>query len=105
MKMRMQHIVPLSTQAISVLRDLQPLTGRFAFAFPGFRGMASTLLNEQGWNGDAIERQLAHGERDAVRAAYPPNDAGVGGLPGCATALSSSAAAPPFISGKKPTRV
>lgn len=36
----------------------------------GFRSMASTLLNEQGWNGDAIERQLAHGERDAVRAAY-----------------------------------
>ena len=31
--------------------------------------MASTLLNEQGWNRDAIERQLAHGERDAVRAA------------------------------------
>jgi hypothetical protein len=36
----------------------------------GFRSMASTLLNEQGWNRDAIERQLAHGERDAVRAAY-----------------------------------
>jgi len=101
MKMRVQHIVPMSTQAIAVLRDLQPLTGRFAFAFPGvrsrfrpmsentitaalrrmgysgqdmtghgFRSMASTLLNEQGWNRDAIERQLAHGERDAVRAAY-----------------------------------
>ncbi len=37
----------------------------------GFRSMASTLLNEQGcWNRDAIERQLAHGERDEVRAAY-----------------------------------
>ena len=36
----------------------------------GFRSMASTLLNEQGWNRDAIERQLAHAERDAVRAAY-----------------------------------
>jgi integrase len=101
MKMRVQHVVPLSTQAIAILRDLQPLTGRFAFAFPGvrsrfrpmsentitaalrrmgysgqdmtghgFRSMASTLLNEQGWNRDAIERQLAHGERDAVRAAY-----------------------------------
>ncbi|MEA3197646.1 MAG: hypothetical protein QOF32_1698 [Gammaproteobacteria bacterium] len=101
MKMREQHIVPLSTQAIAVLRDLQPLTGRFPFAFPsvrsrfrpmsentvnaalrrmgytsedmtghGFRSMASTLLNEQGWNRDAIERQLAHGERNAVRAAY-----------------------------------
>jgi integrase len=32
--------------------------------------MASTLLNEQGWNRDAIERQLAHAERDGVRAAY-----------------------------------
>jgi integrase len=36
----------------------------------GFRSMASTLLNEQGWNRDAIERQLAHAERDPVRAAY-----------------------------------
>ena len=36
----------------------------------GFRSMASTLLNEQGFNRDAIERQLAHAERDSVRAAY-----------------------------------
>ena len=36
----------------------------------GFRSMASTLLNEQGWNRDAIERQLAHAERSEVRAAY-----------------------------------
>jgi integrase len=36
----------------------------------GFRSMASTCLNEQGLNRDAIERQLAHGERDPVRAAY-----------------------------------
>jgi integrase len=36
----------------------------------GFRSMASTLLNEEGWNRDAIERQLAHGERDKVRGAY-----------------------------------
>ncbi len=36
----------------------------------GFRSMASTLLNEQGWNGDAIERQLAHVERNSVRASY-----------------------------------
>lgn len=40
------------------------------FTGHGFRAMASTLLNEQGWNRDAIERQLAHGERDKVRAAY-----------------------------------
>ncbi len=36
----------------------------------GFRSMASTLLNEQGWNRDAIERQLAHSERNSIRAAY-----------------------------------
>jgi integrase len=38
--------------------------------FHGFRTTASTLLNEQGWRPDAIERQLAHGERDHVRAVY-----------------------------------
>lgn len=36
----------------------------------GFRTTASTLLNEQGWSPDAIERQLCHMPRDAVRAAY-----------------------------------
>lgn len=36
----------------------------------GFRAMASTLLNELGYNRDWIERQLSHGERDAIRAAY-----------------------------------
>ena len=101
MKMREQHIVPLSTQAVKIMRELQPLTGRGRYVFPGartndrpmsentvtaalrrmgyesgqmtghgFRSMASTRLNEQGWHGDAIERQLAHSERDAVRAAY-----------------------------------
>jgi integrase len=101
MKMREQHIVPLSRQATAVLRELQALTGQGQFVFPGartngrpmsentvnaalrrlgygsddmtghgFRSMASTLLNEQGWHRDAIERQLAHAERNAVRAAY-----------------------------------
>lgn len=101
MKARVQHIVPLSKQAVSALRELRPITGEGRYAFPsvrtpdrpmsentvnaalrrlgyasdemtghGFRSMASTLLNENGWNRDAIERQLAHGERDAVRAAY-----------------------------------
>jgi len=36
----------------------------------GFRSMASTLLNEKGWHRDAIERQLAHAERNSIRAAY-----------------------------------
>ena len=36
----------------------------------GFRSIASTLLNEQGWSRDAIDRQLAHAPKDRVRAAY-----------------------------------
>lgn len=36
----------------------------------GFRGLASTMLHEQGFNPDVIERQLAHAERNKVRAAY-----------------------------------
>ena len=45
--------------------DRETMTGH------GFRSMASTRLNESGlWGGDAIERQLAHGERNDVRAAY-----------------------------------
>ncbi len=101
MKAGVLHIVPLSRQALDVLRDIHPLTGHGRYVFPsprtdkrpmssnailsalrrmgfakdemsghGFRSMASTLLNEQGWNRDAIERQLAHAERNSVRAAY-----------------------------------
>jgi integrase len=101
MKMREEHIVPLSTQAVTILRDLQSLTGKRRFAFPsirtpdrpmsentvnaalrtlgfdketmtghGFRAMASTRLNELNWSPDVIERQLAHAERNKVRAAY-----------------------------------
>jgi len=101
MKMRELHIVPLSSQALEIIKDIKPLTGHTKYVFPsirtnkrpmsentvnaglrrlgyskdemtghGFRSMASTLLNEQGWHRDAIERQLAHAERDSVRAAY-----------------------------------
>ena len=101
MKMRVPHIVPLSSQAVAILKDLHPATGNGKYVFPsprsrtrplsnvallaalrrmgyeqgtltvhGFRTTASTLLNEQGWRADAIERQLAHGERDHVRAVY-----------------------------------
>jgi integrase len=60
---------PMSENTIlSALRRLgykkEQMTGH------GFRHMASTLLNEQGWNRDAIERQLAHADRDPIRAAY-----------------------------------
>lgn len=101
MKMREEHIVPLPSQAVTVLRELQPLTSRSQYVFPGersskrpmsdaainaalrrmgfdkdtmtghgFRAMASTCLNEMGWSSDVIERQLAHAERNKVRAAY-----------------------------------
>ena len=101
MKMRTEHIVPLSTQAVDVLKELRLLSGNSRYLFPsirtlsrnmsentlngalrrlgyssdemtahGFRSMASTLLNESGWNGDAIERQLAHAETNSIRAAY-----------------------------------
>lgn len=60
---------PMSDMAVNAaLRYLgyssEEITGH------GFRSMASTILNEQGYNRDWIERQLAHTERDGVRAAY-----------------------------------
>ncbi|MBD4204918.1 tyrosine-type recombinase/integrase, partial [Xanthomonas citri pv. citri] len=60
---------PMSENTVNAaLRRLGYDQGQFTGH--GFRSMASTILNEQGWKGDAIERQLAHGERDKVRAAY-----------------------------------
>ena len=101
MKMREPHVVPLSRQALAILRELQPLARGGRYLFPslrtrdrpmsdntinaalrrlgytseeqtghGFRSMASTLLNEQGFPPDVIELQLAHAERSKVRAAY-----------------------------------
>jgi len=100
MKMREQHIVPLSTQAIACLRKLRDLTGERAHLFPnafnpakfmsentmlkaldlmgyrdrttvhGFRSTASTTLHEMGFDSDVIERQLAHAEGNKVKAAY-----------------------------------
>ena len=102
MKMKALHIVPLSTQSLEILRQIQQITGDSysGLVFPnqanprkcmsentllkviqvlnykghvvphGFRSTASTILNERGFDGDAIERQLAHAERDQVRAAY-----------------------------------
>jgi integrase len=102
MKGRLEHAVPLSEQAITLLREAQGLTGDGRYVFPsirtaampmsentvnaalrrlgysgdemtahGFRSTASTLLNESGkWSPDAIERALAHKNKDAVRAAY-----------------------------------
>jgi integrase len=100
MKMRTPHIVPLATQAIKVLEMLRILTGSGELLFPGdrdsakpmsnntilgalkrmsykgqmtghgFRGLASTILHERGYNHEHIELQLAHGPRNAVSAAY-----------------------------------
>ncbi len=100
MKARTPHVVPLSRQAQQILKELrllndgplvlesplkrgQPLSeNTFLFALyrlgyrgrmtaHGFRSLASTVLNEQsGFSHDVIERQLAHQETDAVRAAY-----------------------------------
>ena len=86
------HVVPLSRQAVAILRELQHLTGRGRYLFPGarsasrhmsdgainaalarigykgiitghgFRHMARTLLGEMGWNPEALERQLSHKE-------------------------------------------
>ena len=44
--------------------------GKETMTAHGFRSLASSILNEQHWHKDAIERQLAHGERDKIRAAY-----------------------------------
>lgn len=104
MKMREAHIVPLSKQAVELLRELHTHTGGRGVLFPnyrnpkdcmtattlnralermgfngkdsigfsahGFRATASTILNEMGYRPDVIERQLAHAERNKVRASY-----------------------------------
>jgi integrase len=99
MKAREMHIVPLSHQAVELLRQAKKLAGGSKYVFPGlsslarplsdtalnnallrlgfdhfsphgFRRTASTILNELGWRPDVIERQLAHQERNKIRAAY-----------------------------------
>lgn len=100
MKMGSDHIVPLSRQALDLLRDLHGLTGQRPRLFPnarqpqegisattintviasigykhlisghGFRSTASTLLHELGYDEGVIEIQLAHMERNKVKAAY-----------------------------------
>jgi integrase len=99
MKMDSPHIVPLSRQAVAVLRVLHQITGRGEYVFPGtgkakhmsagtlllaldrmgyrgimtghgFRGTASTLLHEAGYDDKYIEAQLAHQKRDKTAAAY-----------------------------------
>lgn len=100
MKMRHEHRVPLSRQSLELLQSMQALSGGRELIFPspyypskplsentfnsamarmgykniatahGFRALFSTVANETGWRADVIERQLAHKERNEVRAAY-----------------------------------
>ena len=100
MKMRTPHIVPMSKQTLDMLDTLRTLTGESEWLFPGdrntkkpmsnntilkalermgykgrmtghgFRGLASTILHEQGHSHEHIELQLAHAPRNAVSAAY-----------------------------------
>lgn len=94
------HIVPLSTQAVDILKELKTITGHQGLVFEsvkrkrplsentinvalksmgydgsimvghGFRATASTLLHELGWQSEIIELQLAHKQRNQVAAAY-----------------------------------
>jgi integrase len=99
MKTNTPHHVPLSKQAVEAFRTLQAMNGKWPWVFAGrapttpmskntvlfalyrmgyhgrmtghgFRALASTALNEMGYRPDVIERQLAHTEKNAVRAAY-----------------------------------
>lgn len=100
MKMKLLHIVPLSKQAIKIIKEIKNHSGNQQYIFPnshnlstfmsentilyalyrmgyhsratghGFRSTASTILNENGFSPDVIERQLAHSEPNSVRAAY-----------------------------------
>ncbi len=95
---RSKHIVPLARQAVNLLMDLKEITGGEGYLFPGksraqlsentilvaldrmgfkgemtghgFRGLASTVLHENGFEVAHIDRQMAHLERNTVSAAY-----------------------------------
>ena len=99
MKNGIAHIVPLSRQALALLSSLKPVTGHYEYVFHnkaagkplseaaarkalsrigwldkvtlhGFRHTASTLLHEQQYSSDWIERQLAHKDPNTTRASY-----------------------------------
>ncbi len=100
MKKGYAHLTPLPTQAVDALRRVHRVTGTFEYVFinrndprrpmsegavavllkaigyagkqtgHGFRHLLSTALNEQGYHPDWIERQLAHGDPDAIRDTY-----------------------------------
>jgi integrase len=100
MKMKLPHVVPLAPQTVALLRELKKITGKGELVFPGaveptqsistntllfalyrmgykgkmtghgFRGVASTVLSEHGYEEAHIELQLAHTKKNKVAAAY-----------------------------------
>jgi integrase len=104
MKRRREHIVPLTNQAIELLKELEAVSGNREHLFPsdrnprqpassatvnmalrrmgfkgrlvshGFRALASTALNEKGFERDLIEAALSHQDPNATRAAYNRSD-------------------------------
>lgn len=104
MKKKRSHTVPLTHQAIQILEAMRPISGKREYVFPsdknprqcassatvnmalkrmgfkgrlvshGFRALASTTLNEQGFDQDLIEAALAHVDKNSVRAAYNRTD-------------------------------
>lgn len=100
MKMRRPHIVPLSSQAMDILKELKSMTSGYKFVFPGrlerakpisdmslnvlirrigyggratghgFRHTMSTVLHEQDFNSAWIELQLAHVDKNSIRGTY-----------------------------------
>jgi len=100
MKRGYAHLTPLPRQAVAMMRDVQRVTGTFDYVFigrndpmkplsdgavngllkrmgyrgkqttHGFRHLISTALNEQGYQADWVERQLAHGDPDKIRGMY-----------------------------------
>ena len=100
MKMKVEHLVPITQQVLDLLETIKPLTAERKYIFPadrqpnqpsgserankalqrigfkgrlvahGMRSLASTTLNEQGFDGDVVEAALAHQEENEVRRAY-----------------------------------
>ena len=99
LKIARKHVVPLSDQMLAVLEEMKPITGHYEYVFyhtgmhkpyseefinnaldilgyggkqtgHGFRHIASTNLNELGYMGDAIEKQMAHDKKSSIRAVY-----------------------------------
>lgn len=100
MKKKRDHLVPLTNEMFNLLKTIKPISGHREFIFPadrnpkkhtnnetanmalkrmgfknrlvshGLRALASTTLNEQGFDGDVIEAALAHVDKNEVRRAY-----------------------------------